>query len=321
MDREIIDFSAYREARLAKLARSSQEIEKKFERRNRVHIKDVILMVMTAVFYDTLQAIFGWIPYVGWIMAGLIGMYAWLTFWIWTSMKGWGVSDTVKQVIFSPQNTKKFIVKWLMPLIELVPIINIVPIWTARTIIQLAFLKAEDALYNSTGGKVDAENLIELRKSLMNEGGTVKINDIRKLSPKKTTSKGLANTNIPNKESAPVQAETEINKLKSDIDKWKAEIQKLKNERSQKMTRLNEAQRGLDESARTMRETGGLTGTMTGKGIHSSWEEGGRNLAPLSNDISKLTMRINGLENTVHNNITKLRTLESQERNSHSKAA
>ncbi len=111
-------------------------------------------MLGTALFFDALQAILAFIPYVGWIIAWLVGIFAWLTFYVWTSIKGWGLSDTVKRIV----------VQWALPLAELTPL-GIFPIWTARVILQLSFLKAEDVLYNSTKGKADVEKITHFYKN------------------------------------------------------------------------------------------------------------------------------------------------------------
>lgn len=128
----------------------------KLEKRNRVHSRDVVLMGGTAIFFDTLQAILLLIPFLGWILSALVGGFAWLVFYTWTSAKGWGLSDTVKQ----------FIVQWAIPLVEIVPILNVLPTWTFKIFLQVSLLKAEDKIYNATEGKVDLEKIEKFYKKV-----------------------------------------------------------------------------------------------------------------------------------------------------------
>ncbi len=129
---------------------------KKFEKRNRVHFKDYFLMIFTSLIFDSIQALFSTIPILGWALSSLVSLFAWLTFYVWTSIKGWGLSDTVKQMA----------VQYFIPLIEVVPLINILPTWTLRVVIQLSFLKAEDVVYNASGGRADIEKLVDVYKKV-----------------------------------------------------------------------------------------------------------------------------------------------------------
>lgn len=120
-----------------------------FEKRNRVGSSSKILMLGTAIFFDVLQGLFSLIPFLGWILGFLISIFAFLTFFVWMKIKGWGLSD----------NVKKIFVQWFLPIGELIPIVNILPIWTTRVILQLLFIEMEDAIYNKTSGLVDLEKL------------------------------------------------------------------------------------------------------------------------------------------------------------------
>ena len=154
---KIIDFEIFRQRRLAKIKKEAVEKSKTFEKRNRVQSSDYVLMVSVAMFFDGLQIILSLIPWVGWILSSvLVTPFAWLTFYIWTSIKGWGISDSIKQ----------FIVQWALPFVEVVPLLNTIPTWTLRVILQLSFLKAEDTVYNASGGKADFEKLERLYKEV-----------------------------------------------------------------------------------------------------------------------------------------------------------
>ena len=153
MDRDnVVDISAFRQRRLAKLQSEAVDASKRLEKRNRVKPHDYGLMIGVALFFDALQALFSLIPFLGWGLSVLIAVFAWLTFYVWTSIKGWGLSDTIKQ----------FIIQYLIPFVELIPILNVLPTWTLRVVLQLSFLKAEDVVYNTSKGKVDIEKIAHL---------------------------------------------------------------------------------------------------------------------------------------------------------------
>ncbi|MEK7584919.1 MAG: hypothetical protein AAB455_00130 [Patescibacteria group bacterium] len=122
-----------------------------FEKRNRVEFSSAFLMVSAAVIFDLVQVFLVSIVYVGWIASFFFSIFVWLTFYLWTSIKGWGLSDTVKQAF----------IMWVLPPMEELPIFNALPIWTLRVVLQISWLKAEDTLYNKTHGRVDAEKLIK----------------------------------------------------------------------------------------------------------------------------------------------------------------
>ena len=125
------------------------KIQTVFEKRNRLDFTTVLLMLGTALLFDTIQAEISIIPFIGWILSSMLSGMAWLTFYMWTSLKGWGLSDTVKKVI----------VMWALPAIEFIPLVNVLPAWTLSVSLQLAFLKAEDTAYNLSRGKIDIEQL------------------------------------------------------------------------------------------------------------------------------------------------------------------
>lgn len=152
MNENVVDINEFRKRRSQKLLNEAGGIQKKFEKRNRAHTTTFVLMLCTAIFFDGLQAIFLLIPFLGWLLSSLVSIFAWLTFYTWTSIKGWGLSDTLKQII----------VNWVLPLIEIVPILNVLPTWTLKVVLSYSFLKAEDVLYNTSGGKADAEKLANL---------------------------------------------------------------------------------------------------------------------------------------------------------------
>lgn len=120
------------------------------EKRNRVNPVDAILMLIVAAGFDFLQGWLEVIPYIGWILSATLSFVAWISFYLWTSIKGWGLSDTVKKII----------VMWAIPVLEFVPLLHLLPGWTLNVLLNISFLKAEDVLYNTTHGKVDVEKML-----------------------------------------------------------------------------------------------------------------------------------------------------------------
>lgn len=94
------------------------------------------LMISVAFFYDLVQALFDllhFIPVVGNVIAtivtALLSVVAWLTFYVWFKMHG---------VHF--HTAKRAITMGAGFLIELIPILNILPVWTLAVV--LIFLTA-----------------------------------------------------------------------------------------------------------------------------------------------------------------------------------
>lgn len=155
-ENKIVDFNNFRQGRLAKTQEETPDTTKKIEKRNRVKKSDVMLMVGVALLFDGIQALFLLIPLLGWILSSLLSIFAWLTFYLWSSIKGWGLSDSAKQ----------FLVQWAIPFVEVIPVLNALPTWTLKVVLQISFLKAEDAIYNASGGRADLEKLERLYKKV-----------------------------------------------------------------------------------------------------------------------------------------------------------
>jgi hypothetical protein len=132
------------------------DAEKRFEKRNRTTKSTFIAMLIVAIVFDVAGALAESVdllaPPLGWILSCLVDLVAWLTFYIWTSVKGWGLSDSVKQ----------FLLNQVIPITKLIPGLNLLPTWTLKVVLTYGFLKTEDLLYNQTGGKADFEKLEEV---------------------------------------------------------------------------------------------------------------------------------------------------------------
>ena len=163
MDEEkIIYFKINRERRLAALRQAALQASESDEekKRNRVHSKDFFLMILVAGMFDVVQFFLSLIPFIGWFLSAALGGAAWYTFYRWTSNKGWGLADTGKQ-----KALMKALIKFF-PAVEIIPLANALPLWTVRVLLQISLLKAEDTLYNVTGGRADFEKIEELYKKV-----------------------------------------------------------------------------------------------------------------------------------------------------------
>jgi hypothetical protein len=122
----------------------------RFEQRNRVSTSTMVLMICVALLYDGAQFLLNLIPFVGWVFSSLVGIYAWLTFYVWTSVKGWGKTDTLK--------------KWLVQGLRawgVIPVANTIPEITIGVILSILIVKSDDFIYNRTKGKLDSEIIKE----------------------------------------------------------------------------------------------------------------------------------------------------------------
>lgn len=95
-----------------------------------------ILMIWLALFYDGIQFLLNFIPVVGNLLSAiLIGLWAWLSFYIWFKIKGVNFSKPTRSItLFGAGIT------------EMVPLLNVLPAWTLAVLILIATTKAEDTI-------------------------------------------------------------------------------------------------------------------------------------------------------------------------------
>ncbi len=91
------------------------------------------LMIFTALCFDGIQALIGWVPVVGNILAGLFSIFIFLTFmfWFWTN----GI------MMITPKRLTSMIGGGL---IELIPYVNILPAWTCVVIYLIGTTKVKE---------------------------------------------------------------------------------------------------------------------------------------------------------------------------------
>lgn len=124
-------------------------------KRKRVDVVTAGLMIITALIFDALQFILDFIPLLGWVISSLVGVFAWLTFFTWTAIRGWKISSV----------QKKFVNDVILPFVDLVPIVNALPMQTIKIVRLILLIRAEDAVYNTTHGKLDLEKVSRVGKA------------------------------------------------------------------------------------------------------------------------------------------------------------
>lgn len=98
-------------------------------------IKDyvAILMIGTALFFDVLQALIGWVPVVGNILAGILSIFIFCTFFLWFYMNG------IRMI-----TPKRLISMVGGGLVEMVPYLNLLPAWTMVVIFLIGTTKIKE---------------------------------------------------------------------------------------------------------------------------------------------------------------------------------
>ncbi|MDQ3089728.1 MAG: hypothetical protein M3Q24_01065 [bacterium] len=98
------------------------------------------LMIAVAVFFDAFQLIINLIPVLGQIISVVIGFFAFLTFYFWFSSKGVKFATPKRGGILGGG----FIV-------EMIPIINMLPAWTLAVVLIILDQKKKELLNKVTG--------------------------------------------------------------------------------------------------------------------------------------------------------------------------
>jgi hypothetical protein len=99
----------------------------------------VILMIVTAIFFDVLQWFFTFI-FLGW----LVGFFAFLTFFMWFMSHG-----------ISFMKPKRFLVFSGTTLAEIIPFLSIIPAWTAAVSYLALSSKLQEVIPGSGVIKLD----------------------------------------------------------------------------------------------------------------------------------------------------------------------
>lgn len=124
-------------------ARTQENTEQK-----EISITTLILMVGVAIFYDVFQLIIEIIPLVGQILSLFITLFAFLTFYVWFKIKG--------RSFASP---KRAMAMGAGVIIEIIPILNILPGWTVAVLFLVGIERVEKIARMVPGGGVATKAL------------------------------------------------------------------------------------------------------------------------------------------------------------------
>ncbi len=103
------------------------------ESENKISDSEAFLMIGVALFFDALQALFGWVPIIGNVLAALVGIFAFLTFFLWFYTNG------IKML--TPKRLTSMIGGGI---IEMVPYLNILPAWTMVVVYLIGTTKIKE---------------------------------------------------------------------------------------------------------------------------------------------------------------------------------
>jgi hypothetical protein len=103
------------------------------------------LMLGVAIFFDIISLI-NLIPIIGWVIGWFVWIFAFMTFFLWFKMNGMSFSR--------PKNLFSFIGG---SAIELIPILNILPAWTAT----ILYLTRAQKIINETISQVPGGKAVE----------------------------------------------------------------------------------------------------------------------------------------------------------------
>ena len=112
-------------------ARSEVNIEPPKER---IDSSDGKLMTITALGFDSFQGLMSAIPFAGLILGPLVSFLVWLTFFIWLKLHGVTIGDSVERMA----------VMFAGFFFELIPLLNILPIWTLTIFITVKLVQRTD---------------------------------------------------------------------------------------------------------------------------------------------------------------------------------
>ncbi len=107
---------------------------------NRLTKATIALMISTALFFDAIQFFVSFIPFLGEVISVCLSVCVFLTFFLWFKFKG---------IKFN--NLKKSSSMIIGFLIELIPIIDMLPGWTAAVVLTIITNQPPKALRQAMG--------------------------------------------------------------------------------------------------------------------------------------------------------------------------
>ena len=116
----------------------------------------IFLMIFTALLFDAMQALIGWIPFFGDVLSSLLSIFIFLTFFLWFMMNG------IKMV-----TPKKLGAMVGGGVIEMIPYVNLLPAWTLVVVVLIGTTKIKEMAAKhptlakgamAAGGKIKSMN-------------------------------------------------------------------------------------------------------------------------------------------------------------------
>lgn len=92
-------------------------------------------LLATAIFFDVTQGLLSLIPFLGLILSFLVSIFAFLTFWLWLTLKNIGFFD---------KGLRKIAVWAIGPLIE--AFLGFLPVYSVMIILTYYIVKVDDEL-------------------------------------------------------------------------------------------------------------------------------------------------------------------------------
>ena len=120
-------------------------------------IKDVtmFLMIGTALFFDVVQIVIGWIPVFGNVLSMCVSLFAFMSFFLWFYM--YGIRMITPKRLFTMIGAG---------IIEMIPYVDLLPAWTLTVIFLIGTTKVKKLAEKHPGLASGALKVAEKVKAL-----------------------------------------------------------------------------------------------------------------------------------------------------------
>lgn len=177
-----------------------------------------ILMITVAMIFDLIQFGLTFIPFVGWLLSACLTFIAYVIFWTWNNRLGISFSGTMKKALTAGNQA---MLKWAVVLLEVIPGLDgLIPGITVNTVSTILLVRAEDAVYNATHGKIDTKKITTLaekynpkRNFVKNQETKIQVQDIVSVSKEK-----LSKDKNEEKTSQPINSEENFRGVNKKVD-------------------------------------------------------------------------------------------------------
>ncbi len=107
----------------------------------------IILMIIVALFFDLIQFILS-LMVIGFVVNWSISVFAWLTFFLWFKIKGVSFAN--------PKRAGSLLGGFL---IELIPLVDMLPAWTGAIILVILSLRVKQVAEKTPGGNFTTKTI------------------------------------------------------------------------------------------------------------------------------------------------------------------